>query len=254
MLLCVDMGNSHISLGVFKGEELILSSYLKTDINRSADQYAVDILSILRLNRIDTEQFSGSVLGSVVPALTRSITLAIEKVSKTRCLVIGPGVKTGLNIKIDDPATLGADLVCGGVAAAKLYPLPCIICDLGTATKMFAINKNGEFLGGMIASGVGISLNALSNQAAQLPQVCLDAPKNAISKNTIECMQSGTVLGTASMIDGMIDRFEKELGDTPTVVATGGFSATIIPHCTHKIDIDGALLFKGLKFIYEKNQ
>lgn len=254
MLLCVDMGNSHISLGVFKCDELVLSSYLKTDINRSADQYAVDILSILRLNSIDPTEIEGSVLGSVVPALTRSIRSAVEKVTGTKCLVIGPGVKTGLNIKIDDPATLGADLVCGGVAAANLYPLPCVICDLGTATKMFAVDSKGQFIGGMIASGVGISTAALSNNAAQLPQVSLEAPKKAISKNTIDCMQSGIVLGTASMIDGMLDRFEKELNEKINVIATGGFSPIIIPHCIHKIDIDDALLFKGLKIIYEKNK
>lgn len=254
MLLCADMGNSHISLGIYDNDNLIMSSYLKTDTDKTSDQYSVELFNILNINGIEPKKIDKSVLGSVVPSLTAGICGAIEKITSSKCLIIGPGIKTGLNIKIDNPAQLGADLACGAAAAMEKYPLPCIIADLGTATKIHVVTKDGSYIGGMIAPGVGISNDALSSRAAQLPQFGIEAPKRAICSSTVECMRSGAVLGTAAMIDGMIDRFEDELGEKAFAVATGGFSHIIIPHCRREIKLDESLILDGLRIIYNKNR
>ena len=189
----------------------------------------------------------------MVPPVTSVINRALEKLTGEKALVVGPGIRTGLNIKIDNPAQLGSDLVVDAVAGIAEYPLPLIIIDMGTATTMSAIDAAGNYLGGVIIPGVRVALDSMVSRTAQLPRISFEAPKKAIGKNTIECMKSGSVLGSASMLDGMIDRLEEELSQDATVVATGGIAPFITPHCKHKIVCDDTLLLKGLYLIYNKN-
>ena len=254
MLLVMDMGNTCITLGIYKNKELLVTARLATDRNRTEDQYASDLLSIFTLYQMAPKEINGAILGSVVPSLNFAITRAVEKVTNVTPLVVGSGVKTGLNIKLDDPAVAGADLVCGAVAALAKYPMPCIVFDLGTATTIMALNEKGEFLGGTITAGIGISLDALSSRTSQLPHVSLKNPGKVIGSNTVNAMKSGLIYGTASMMDGMADRMEQELGSPATLVATGGRAGEVIPYCKRKMILDNDLLLDGLRIIFEKNQ
>ncbi len=254
MLLCVDIGNTNITLGGYRDDKLVFTARLTSDARRTADQYAVEIYDIMRLNGHAAAEVQGAILSSVVPTLTKSISLAFKKLCGFNPMVLGPGVKTGLNIKIDNPAQLGADLVAGAIGAMAKYPLPCIVIDMGTATTISAINAKGEFLGGAIAAGINLTLEALTKNTAQLPMIGIEAPKSAIGSNTVDCLKSGLVLGAAAMLDGLVDRMEAELGQAATVVATGGLSGEVIPHCKREILADDNLLLDGLKCIYAKNR
>lgn len=254
MLLAVDMGNTNITVGVFDGQKLVLESRLSTDRNKMGDQYAVDLCNIFALYHIDRAAFDGAILSSVVPPLDHAMRKAIEKAVDKRPLQVGPGTKTGVNIRIDNPAQLGADLLVGAVAAVEKYPTPCIIWDLGTATTVSVVDADGAFRGGAILAGIFTSIDALSAGTSLLPHIRLEAPARAIGKNTVECMQSGAVYGTASLIDGMCDRFIEELGENAHIIATGGLAEEIVPHCRHKIQYDRNLLLEGLRLIYEKNR
>ncbi|MBR3738792.1 MAG: type III pantothenate kinase [Eubacterium sp.] len=251
MLLAVDVGNTNIVLGVLNGEEIITTGRLSTNIFETEVEYAMKIDSFLKIHNI--ENISGAIISSVVPPLNATLKKAIKLITGVSAMIVGPGIKTGLSIKIDDPSQLGADLVVGAVAAKEKYPCPIIIFDLGTATTGFVIDKNGNFLGGMIAGGVKASLNALSSGTALLPQIDLTAPKNVIGTNSIESLKSGAVIGTAAMLDGFIDRFEDELGEKANVVITGGLGRAIAKNCKHEVDFEENLLINGLKIIYDKN-
>lgn len=253
MVLTVDIGNTNISFGVFDGEEIKLVSRLATQRQKTPDQYAIDFLNILKLHSVSPESIEGASISSVVPELTNTLVMALSRVCE-KVILLAPGTKTGLNILIDDPAYLGADLAAGAVGAIACYPLPAFVIDLGTATKIYAVDEKHSFLGGLIAPGVEISLNALSSTSSQLPTIALRAPSKACSTNTVECMQSGSVFGTACLIDGMLDRFTEELGEPATIVATGGLSSFIVTECKHDIIYDSDLLMKGLKVIYDKNK
>ncbi len=252
MLLAIDVGNTNIVVGVLDGDRLMCSGRMSTNINETEDEYAMRISSFLRLNSI--ENIDGVIISSVVPALIRALSNAVKMVCKINALVVGPGLKTGLSIKIDDPAQLGADLVVGAVAAKEKYPLPAIIFDLGTATTGSVLDKNGCFIGGTITTGIKTSLNALSAGAALLPQIDISTPKKVIGTNSIESMRSGAVIGTACMIDGLIERFEEELGEKATVIVTGGLGKAVAKNCRHDIIIDDNLLIDGLRIIYNKNK
>lgn len=254
MLLCVDIGNTNITMGVYKSDTLVFTARMASDIHRTGDQYAVEIYDIIRLNGCNATEIRDAIISSVVPAITQSFENAVFKLCGFAPLVLEPGMKTGLNIKIDNPAQLGADLVAGAAGAISKYTLPCIIIDLGTATTLTAVNIRGEFIGGSIAAGIGLTLEALARNTAQLPSVEISAPKNAIGKNTIDSMKSGLVFGAAAMLDGMIDRFEAELGEEAAVVATGGLAPVILPFCKRKIHEDETLVLDGLKAIYHKNR
>lgn len=254
MLLAIDMGNTNITVGVFDGKKLVLESRLATDHSRMGDQYAIDLCNIFRLYDISPKDIDGAILSSVVPPLDHALREAIRKATGVQPLQVGPGTKTGINIRIDNPAQLGADLLVGAVAAAAKYPAPCIIWDLGTATTVSALDENGVFRGGAILAGVFTSINSLSSNTSLLPRIRLEAPDHAIGKNTVECMQSGAVYGTAAMIDGMCDRFEAELGKVASIVATGGLAKEIVGVCRHTIQYDEHLLMEGLRIIYEKNR
>lgn len=252
MLLAIDIGNTNIVLGVINDEELIVSGRLSTNIYETDEEYAMKIHSFLRLHK--ALDIDGAIISSVVPALIGTVKSAVKFVTGKTALVVGPGVKTGLSIKIDDPAQLGADLVVGAVAAKEKYTCPIIIFDLGTATTGSVIDKDGNFLGGIITSGVKTSINTLASGTALLPQIDITAPKKVIGSNSIDSMKSGAVIGTAAMIDGFIERFEEELGEKATVVMTGGLGKAIVKNCKHSIILDDNLLIDGLKIIYNKNK
>lgn len=254
MLLTVDVGNTNTVFGVFSGDTLCFVSRIATILGLTEDEYAVKIRGILQLHDVSTNEVSGAIISSVVPALTPILKKAIKTIYNVDALVVGPGMKTGINLLVDNPAQVGADLICASVAAFEKYKKPCIVLDLGTATKIMAVDKNGAFLGVSIIPGVELAMNALAKNTALLPQIALDAPKHIIGKNTIECMHSGIIFGNACMIDGMLSRIQKELGSYDmTYIATGGLANTIIPHCEHEIEQDPHLLLKGLHILYEKN-
>ncbi len=257
MILTIDVGNTNTTFGCFdEGGALVFESRISTDIYRMQDQYAVSLADILRLYDIDRESVSGAVLSSVVPPVTAQIKPAVEKICKCRVMTVGPGLKTGLNIKIDEPASLGADIAAVAVGAKEYYALPAIVVDLGTATKVLAVNKTGAFIGGIIAPGLKISAEALSAKTAALPLIGVSGEplKRVIGTNTIDCMRSGLLYGHAFMLDGMIESFEKEIGEKCTVVATGGFSTVIEPLCKTDFILDENLILKGLLAIYRKNE
>lgn len=254
MLLTVDIGNTHITLGVFRGDDLLLESRLATDPTRTEDQYAIELKDILRLYGVDQVSFKGAIISSVVPTLDRVFRLAVEKVTGVAPLTVGPGTKTGVNIRIDNPAQLGADLLVGAVAAIAKYGAPCIVWDLGTASTASVVDKDGAFRGGAILPGVITSLNSLASAASLLPQVSLEKPAHAIGTNTIDCMRSGAVYGTAAMLNGINRRFFDELGYEAPVIVTGGLGRDIVPHCDYAPIYDSDLLLHGLRIIYEKNR
>ncbi len=254
MLLAIDMGNTNITIGVFKNNDIIFTSRLSTQRERTTDQYAVELLNIFALYKISVNDIDGAIISSVVPELNYSIKKAVKLVCNCDALILGPGVKTGLNIVTDSHTQVGADLVACSVGAISKYPLPCFIIDLGTATKILLIDETGTFCGCTISAGVKISLDALSNKTSQLPSISLKTPAKAIGTNTQDCMLSGTVLGTAAMLDGLCERMEKEFGkEIKTTVATGGLSREIIKSCYRDIIHDPNLIFDGLKAIYDKN-
>lgn len=253
MLLAVDIGNTNITLGAFYESSLEFTARLATDTRKTADQYAVEIKSLLELNQLSADEIEDCIIASVVPAVGKSIAGAVSKLCHIVPLMLGPGVKTGLNIKIDNPAQLGADLVAGAVGALDAYTTPCVVIDMGTASTISVLDQNGTFLGGVIAAGVRLTLKALAENTAQLSAIPIEAPKSVIGANTAECMQSGLVYGTAAMLDGLLSRISEELGTMPTVVATGGLSKEIITHCKTNIIYNENLLLDGLRVIYEKN-
>lgn len=254
MILTIDVGNTNIVVGGYEQDELKLVARVSTDTSRTETEYAVLIKDVLELYSIDKELLEGAIISSVVPPLSHVLKSAIRLVKPVRTLMVGPGMKTGLNIKIDNPGQLGADLLCTAIGALEKYPLPVMIIDLGTATKLTVVDKERGFRGGAIMPGVMIALEALTSKTAQLPKINLvDEVKNPIGTNTIDCMKSGVVLGAASMIDGMVARYKQVLGDDITVVACGGLVDAIVPYCTGEIIRDDNLLLEGLLALYKKN-
>ncbi|MDD2956071.1 MAG: type III pantothenate kinase [Oscillospiraceae bacterium] len=256
MILTIDIGNSNITIGAYRDdqEQRLFLSRIGTDRKKMPDEYAIMINSILRLHGHRAEDLDGAIISSVVPPLSASLKSAIRRLKDIRILTVGPGIKTGLNILLDNPAQLGADLACVSVAAMDKYPLPSIVLDMGTATTISALDRSGNFLGGSIIPGVRISLEALTARTAQLPQIELDhPPQSVIGSNTIDSMKSGVMYGTAGMIDGMIRRYRAQLGDDLTVIATGGLAPAIVCLCENKVILDEDLLLDGLYLLYRKN-
>ena len=254
MILTVDVGNSNIVLGGVRGDEIVFEARLRTDATKTSDEYCIDLKMILEVYHIKPEDFEGSIIASVVPQVLNSMQTAIKKLTGKTSLVVGPGLKTGLNIAIENPSQTGADLVVGCVAGLREHKAPMIIIDMGTATTMIVLDKNSAMVGGCIMPGVKISMDALTDRTALLPGLQLDQPKRAIGRNTIDCMRSGLMMGTACMIDGMIDRMEEELGYQTTVIATGGIARFVLPMCRHEIIYDKDLLVKGLAALYRDNK
>lgn len=254
MILTVDIGNTNISLGVFDGDRLAASVRLSTILSGTRDEYASRLISVLNLHGVRREDVDGAILSSVVPPLNAVLRGAIRFLFGVDALTVGPGIKTGLNIHCDHPASVGADLICACVAVNTLHGSPALIVDMGTATKMMVMDKRGTFAGVSIIPGVLMGLRALSDGTAQLPQVSLEAPGALVAKNTADAMRSGVIFGNASLIDGMIDRFAEVLGGEVPVYATGGLAAAVVGYCKHDISVDEELVLKGLNILYHKNK
>jgi type III pantothenate kinase len=254
MILTVDIGNSNIVIGGVDGDNIVFEARIRTEATKTSDEYCVDLKILLDVNNVDVKLIEGAIIASVVPQVLNSLQTAIFKLTGKISLVVGPGLKTGLNIKIENPAQTGADLVVGSVAALREHKPPMIIVDMGTATTMVVLDKDGALIGGSIAPGVRISMDALTDRTALLPGLQLDQPKKAIGRNTIDCMRSGIMLGNACMIDGMIQRMEEELGYKTKVIATGGIARFVVPLCKKKVIYDKDLIIKGLAILYQENK
>ena len=254
MILAIDIGNSNIVIGCIEGGEIQNETRIATDLVKTSDQYCFDLKNMLSLSDVPVSRLDDVIISSVVPPVLNSMRTAVLKLTGKKPFVVGPGIKTGLNILLDNPQQVGSDLIVAAVAALREYKPPLILIDMGTATTISVINKDRAYLGGCICPGVRISAEALSARAALLPGINLDQPRRAIGKNTTDCMRSGIMLGAACMLDGMIERMEQELGERATVVATGGIARFVLPMCRREIAYDRNLLLKGLAVLYQMNR
>ena len=251
MILAIDIGNTNIVVGCIEEEKIYFIERISTNHTKTELEYAIDLKTILDIHHIKRSEIEGAIISSVVPQITNAAKLAVEKILKKEPMVLGPGVKTGLNIVLDNPGEMGADRVADAVAALAPYPVPMVI---GTATTISVLDDKKRYIGGMILPGVRISLDALTSRASQLSGISIEEPKRLIGRNTVDCMKSGILYGNAAAVDGIVDRIEEELGQKVTVIATGGMSKKIIPHCKREMIWDGDLLLKGLQIIYDKNK
>lgn len=254
MILTIDIGNSNIVLGGVQDDAIVFQARLRTETTKTSDQYCVDLKILLDVNKISSEDIEGCIISSVVPQVLNAFQSAIKKLTGKVSLVVGPGIKTGLDIRLENPGQTGADLVVADVAALREHKPPLIVIDMGTATTMSVLDESGAHIGGCIIPGVRISMDALTERTALLPGLQLDQPKRAIGRNTIDAMRSGIMMGTASMLDGMVERMEQELGSKTTVIATGGIAQFIVPLCKTPIIYDKDLLIKGLAALYRENR
>lgn len=254
MILTIDIGNSNIVLGGVRDSEIVFEARLRTEVTKTSDQYCVDLKILMEVNGVSNQDIEGTIISSVVPQVLNSMRTAIQKLTGKAPMVVGPGLKTGLNILLENPGQTGADLVVADVAALREHKPPLIVIDMGTATTMSVLDKNGAHIGGCIIPGVKISLDALTDKTALLPGLQLDQPKRAIGRNTIDAMRSGIMLGTACMLDGMVERMEAELGCKTTVIATGGIAKFIVPMCKTPMIYDKDLIIKGLAALYRDNR
>ena len=253
MILAVDIGNTNIVLGCIDEGKILFEARMATDRLKTSDQYCVELKNLLSLYEVSPKNISGSIVSSVVPPVLNSIKTAIYKLTGGDCLVVGPGIKTGMNIRMDNPLEVGSDLIVASVAAIAEYGAPLLLVDMGTATTVTAVDESGAFIGGCICPGVKISMQALTDRTAQLPGISLDEPEHAIGKNTRDSMRSGIMFGAAAMIDGLLDRMEAEMGGNVKAIATGGLSKYIIPMCRRKLIYDRSLMLKGMWLIYQRN-
>ena len=238
MILAIDVGNTNIVIGCIDGGEILNVVRIHTDTRETEAEYTIKLKEIIYAYGMDLKSIDGAILSSVVPPVTEAIRRAVRQLTGLDCMVVGPGVRTGMNVRVDDPGTVAGDLIVGGVAAMHYYGTPAIVLDLGTATTATVIDRNGCFSGGAIMPGVKLSYGALAAGTSLLPEISITPPKKCIATNTVDCMRSGAVFGTAAMIDGLIDRMEEELGMKCTVVATGGLASSIVPCCRHEIVCD----------------
>ena len=254
MILTIDIGNSNIVLGGVKDDQIVFEARLRTEVTKTSDQYCVDLKILMEVYGVDSKDIEGTIIASVVPQVLNSMRTAIQKLTGKVPLVVGPGLKTGLNILLENPGQTGADLVVADVAALREHKPPLIVIDMGTATTMSVLDKNGAHIGGCIIPGVKISMDALTDRTALLPGLQLDQPKRAIGRNTIDAMRSGIMLGAACMLDGMVERMEEELGCKTTVIITGGIAKFIVPMCKTPMIYDKDLIIKGLAALYRDNK
>lgn len=253
MILAIDIGNTNIVLGCLEDSRILFEARMATDLVKTSDQYCAELKTMLSLFEVETQKIEGCIISSVVPPVLNSFRTAIRKLTGKQPLVVGPGIKTGLNIRMDNPTEVGADLIVAAVAAIEQYGKPLLLVDMGTATTITVVDDKGSFIGGCICPGLKISMEALTGRTAQLPGISLDAPQRAIGKNTRDCMRSGIMLGAAAMLDGLLDRMEAELGMEATIVATGGIAKFVLPLCRRKMIYDGSLMLKGLDLLYRRN-
>ena len=254
MILAIDVGNTNIVLGSIDEGKIVNVVRIHTDTRETEAEYTIKLKEIFYAYDMKPDSFEGAILSSVVPPVTGPLVGAVRTLTGLECKVVGPGMKTGMNIRIDDPGTVAGDLIVGGVAAIHYYGAPLIVLDLGTATTATVIDADNCFRGGAILPGVKLSYSALAAGTSLLPEISITAPKKCIATNTVDCMRSGAVFGTAAMIDGLIDRMEAELGTPCRIVATGGLASGIMPFCRHEIVCDDDLLLRGMWYLYEKNK
>ena len=253
MYSCTGYWKYDIVIGCMEKDRAYFVERVSTNSSKTELEYVVDFKTLLDLYQIKMENITGCIVASVVPPLNNIVTAALKKLLHVSPLLVGPGIKTGLNILMDNPGQLGSDLVVNAVAGLHYYGAPIIMIDMGTATTISVVDNRKNYIGGMILPGVRVSLDSLVNRTSQLPRISLEAPKKIIGKNTIDCMKSGIIMGQASCIDGMIERIWDELGYQAQVVATGGLAGCIVPYCKKKIVYDNELTLKGLEIIYRKN-
>ena len=251
MILAIDVGNTNIVLGMIENGEIQNVVRIHTDLRETGTEYAIKLRQVTDFYGIDLKSFEGAIISSVVPPVTESLRLAVESLIGKKPLIVAPGMKTGMNVRIDDPSTMAGDLVVGAIAC---YGAPLIVIDMGTATTMVLIDNEGSYRGGAIIPGIKLSYGALSSGTSLLPDIAILPPKKVIATNTVDSMRSGAVYGTAAMLDGMIDRMEKEIGYPCTVVATGGLARSVVKNCSRDIIYDADLLLKGLWVLYYRNR
>lgn len=256
MLLAIDVGNSNTSVGLFdRDKQLRFLASLDTDSRKTADQISIDLMNLFALYHFRFEDVTGAILCSVVPPLNFMMEKALSRLLGKPPMVVGPGVRTGLNIRLAVQSQVGADIVADAVAALEKFEPPIVTIDMGTATTIGVISEGRNYEGGLLLPGVNVSLDALSRRAAQLPDISLQHPKTLIGKNTEDCMRSGIVYGTASMLDGLLDRIRETFpGRELTAVATGGNAPVILRYCRNRIIYDKYLLMEGLWAIYQRNR
>lgn len=252
MVLAIDIGNTNIVLGGYERGALRFCTRLATEKHWESAQYALELSGILRLYQVSESAVEGAILSSVVPQITGTLAHALRLFAHVEPLILSQDLPTGVRVNIYEPSELGADLLAGAIAAKELYPLPAVVIDMGTATKLTAVDAEGTVQGVSIMPGLFISLNALVSGASQLFGVAANTPARAIGKNTVESMQSGVIFGAAGMIDGLIDRFEAELGSVKTLVATGGAAGLVVPSCRHRIELAPTLILDGLYAVYRR--
>lgn len=253
MNLAVDVGNSNIVIGLFEGERLLSAHRAATDRAATDFQYAVLLKNALAASHAAPEDIRGGIISSVVPSLVPVLTKALDLLTGVRPIIVGTGLKTGLEIVTDAPAAVGADRIVDAVAARTLYGAPVVTVDMGTANTVSVVDGSGRFLGGIIMAGLRLSMEALTRSASLLPQVSFEPPRHVIGRSTAESMKSGLILGAASTLDGILDRIESELGVPCPAVATGGLAPTVIPYCKHSLIHDPDLLLRGLMILYRMN-
>jgi type III pantothenate kinase len=254
MILVLDTGNTNIVLGVYHSDELIHHWRMETDRYKTEDEYGMQVKALFNHAGIEFSQIHGIIISSVVPSIMFSLERMCQKYFGLKPLVVGPGVKTGLNIKYENPREVGADRIVNAVAAIEEYGPPLIIVDFGTATTYCYINEKGEYMGGAIAPGIGISTEALFTKASKLPRIELTKPENVVGKNTVSAMQAGIVYGYVGQVEGIVSRMKAQSKEQPTVIVTGGMANLIASESTVIDKIDPYLTLKGLHIIYERNQ
>ena len=254
MLLAIDIGNTNLVIGCIENDEILFKARIATDRTRTSDQYGVEIKNMMEAYGVHVSDIDDCIIASVVPPVFNSVKTGVLKVIGKQPMVVGPGLKTGLNIHVDVPSQVGSDRIVVAVAALAEYKAPLILMDLGTATTMDVVEPDNVYMGGVILPGVKVALDALTSRAAQLPAISLDKPKSVVGKNTVDCMRSGMMFGTAATIDGLVERIEEELGHKATLIATGGMAQFITPLCKREIILEKDLLLKGLNIIYKKNK
>ncbi len=253
MILAIDVGNTNIVIGCMEGKKVLFTERLSTDKVKTSLEYAILFRVALDLHKVDPEGMEGAIISSVVPPITPVIRTALRKITGKKAIVLGPGTRTGLSIRIDDPSSVGADLVAGAAGALAKYQPPLVVIDMGTATTLSVVDKDSNYIGGAIMPGLRLGLSSLVSETSMLSGISLDLPKHAIGRNTVDAMRSGLVYGHAAMIDGLLDRMEEEMGRELTAIATGGLASSVVPVCRHEIILDKTLLLTGMQVIYEKN-
>ena len=253
MILAIDIGNTNIVLGCIQNDNILFEARIATDLIKTSDQYCGELKNMLDLFEVKRGEIKGAIISSVVPPVLNSFKTAVRKLTGLIPLVVGPGIKTGLNIRMDNPAEIGSDLIVAAVAAIADHGFPLLLVDMGTATTITAVDAGGSFVGGCICPGVKISMEALTGRTAQLPGISLEEPPTAIGKNTRDCMRSGIMFGAAGQIDGLLDRMEAELKVPAKIIMTGGISKFILPLCRHQMIYEGNLMLKGLNLLYKRN-